>query len=570
MHQENMGRTMITRRSFISLASLAAGSAILAACGGTTSGVTPTAGGGASSTGAAASPSTSNSAATPSAVVRGGDLVVGYAQSQPTLDPPVPNSDSQSRLLNSVLDPLVWQNTADKFEPGLATSWEVSPDAKTYTFKLRQDVTFHDGTPFNAAAVKATFDRVADPKLKALLVGLLGPYSGTDVVDTYTARVNFTDAFPVFLNNLSATGIRPVSPTAAQKFGADFGTNIVGTGPFKMRSFAPDKIVFERFDAYNWAPASLNHQGPALLDTLTYRIIPEDATRVTAYENGEAQFIDFTPPQEIKRLQGNKNNHVDVIYLPGLPQMLQLNVMKSPTDDKQVRKAIQYAVDHQAIVQNVWFGFAKPAYGILSSPTPGYWADSDKQYPFSKDKAASTLDQAGWKMGSSGIREKGGQPLSILYITTDTAQNNQSGELVQAMLKDVGIDMKISSVSNQASLAQYQQGNYNVGRLGEINLDPSIMDSPVLSRNVTGGTQGNRSKYANPQVDQILDNARKEPDRTKRLAMYVMAQQIVMDDAIIIGQWEQSLLNTSTTRLSGVVYDPLGRPLFHATQLQKQ
>lgn len=569
MDHEHTGRARITRRSFLALAGLSAGSAILAACGGSTPAASPTAGGSTSST-AAGSPNTSSTAAKPSAAVRGGDLVIGYAQTQPTLDAPVPNSDSQSRLLNSVLDPLVWQNMPDKFEPGLATSWEVSPDAKTYTFKLRQDVTFHDGTPFNAAAVKATFDRVADPKLKALLVGLLGPYGGTDVVDTYTARVNFTDAFPVFLNNLSATGIRPVSPTAVQKFGADFGTNIVGTGPFKLRSFSPEKIVFERFDAYNWAPASLNHQGPALLDTLTYRIIPEDATRVTAYENGEAQFIDFTPPQEVKRLQGNKNNHLDIIYLPGLPQMLQLNVMKAPTTDKQVRKAIQLAVDHQAVVQNVWFGFAKPAYGILSSPTPGYWTDSDKQYPFSKEKAAATLDQAGWKMGSNGIRVKDGQPLSILYITTATAQNNQAGELVQAMLKDVGIDMKISAVSNQASLAQYQQGDYNVGRLGEINLDPSIMDSPTLSRNITGGTQGNRSKYANPQVDQILDNARKEPDRTKRLAMYVMAQQIVMDDAIIIGQWEQSLINTSTARLSGVVYDPLGRPLFHATQLQKQ
>jgi peptide/nickel transport system substrate-binding protein len=569
MHQENRRGMAITRRSFIALASLAASSAILTACGGTSTASTPTAGGATSSTGAAGSPGTSSTAASANAV-RGGDLVIGYAQTQPTLDPPVPNSDSQSRLLNSVLDPLVWQTAPDKFEPGLATSWEVSPDAKAYTFKLRQDVTFHDGTPFNAAAVKATFDRVADPKLKALLIGLLGPYSGTDVVDTFTARVNFTDTYPVFLNNLSATGIRPVSPTAAQKFGPDFGTNIVGTGPFKLRPFAPDKIVFERFDAYNWAPASLNHQGAALLDTLTYRIIPEDATRMTAYENGEAQFIDFTPPQEVKRLQGNKNNHVDIIYLPGLPQMLQLNVTKAPTTDKQVRKAIQLAVDHQAIVQNVWFGFAKPAYGILSSPTPGYWADSDKQYPFSKENAAALLDQAGWKMGSGGIREKDGQPLSILYITTATAQNNQSGELVQAMLKDVGIEMKINAVSNQASLTQYQQGDYNVGRLGEINLDPSIMDSPVLSRNITGGTQGNRSKYANPQVDQILDSARKETDRAKRLAMYVSAQQIVMDDAIIIGQWEQSLINAIATRLTGVAYDPLGRPFFHATQMQKQ
>ena len=208
---------------------------------------------------------------------------------------PVPNSDSLGRLLNSFLDPLVWQPEPGKFVPGLATSWQVTPDATRYTFTLREGVKFHDGTPFNAAAVKATFDRIVDPQLKALLIGQLGPYDGTDVLGDHQIRVRFKEPYPLFLHYLSAVALRPVSPAGVKKWGADFGQNLVGTGPFALTKFTPSEITFERFADYNWAPAFLDHKGPAYLDQVVLRFVPEASTRLIALERGESQLVDFVP-----------------------------------------------------------------------------------------------------------------------------------------------------------------------------------------------------------------------------------------------------------------------------------
>ena len=499
----------------------------------------------------------------------GGDLIIGYAQEQPTLDPPVPNSAAQSRLLNSVLDPLVWQPEGGVFEPGLTTSWESSEDSTQFTLQLRDDVLFHDGTPFNAEAVKATFDRVVDPELRALLVGLLGPYEGTEVVDEFTVRVTFSESFPLFLESLSHTGLRPLSPTAVEQFGPDFGQNIVGTGPFKLRSFAEDAVVLERFEEYNWGPAFLEHEGPAFLDSITYRFIPEDSTRVTALETGEVQFIDFTPPQQVDRLEADERFEVDLLYMPGVPQILQINVDKAPTSEKAVRQAIQHAINHQAIVDVVWFGTTKPAYGVLASTTSGYWAGVEEVFPYDPERARQLLEEAGWTdEDGDGVREKDGQRLELLYVT-NTAQV-PTGEIIQAMLSEVGIALTIEALSNQAELAKYQQNEHHIGRLGQITIDPSAMCFPIHSENITGGTQGNRSRYSNPEVDRLCDEAEREANWERRLELYEQLQQIVADEAFIIGGFEQVLINTYSVAVTDMRYDPLGRPFFLVTQLAAQ
>jgi peptide/nickel transport system substrate-binding protein len=259
---------------------------------------------------------------------------------------------------------------------------------------------------------------------------------------------------------------------------------------------------------------------------------------------------------------------VDVIPVPGLPQLLQLNVTKPPLDDKRVRQAIQYAVDQKKLCDVLFFGVRRPGYGVLASSTPGYWKGVEEAYKFSPDKAKALLDAAGWKVGAAGIREKGGEKLSLLYITTNRAEYTQAGEVVQDMLKQVGIEMKIDAMSNAASLTKYQANEHHIGRLGEINADPSSMSYPVHSRNIRGGTQGNRSRYSNPEMDAQLDAAAKEIDQKKRFQMYEALQKAVTEEAFILGTFEQTLINVRSRNLEGLVYDNLGRFFFHKTWLK--
>ncbi len=187
----------------------------------------------------------------------GGTLIYGLATKFDTLDPTVTTFSVVGKMGYHVFDPLVWQPSAGKFEPGLAESWQISADAKTYTFKLRKDVKFHDGTPLNAQAVKFTFDRIADPATKSqLAISLLGPYEGTDVVDDATVRVRFKTPYAPFLDSVSVPYLSPVSPDAVRKAGKDFGsTALVGTGPFKFESYRSDaEVVLVKNDDYKWGP----------------------------------------------------------------------------------------------------------------------------------------------------------------------------------------------------------------------------------------------------------------------------------------------------------------------------
>ena len=257
---------------------------------------------------AACSPAQSTPPSASQGPTPGGTLIYGLATKFDTLDPTVTTFSVIGKIGYHVFDPLVWQSSAGKYEAGLAESWQVSPDAKTYTFKLRKDVKFHDGTPFNAQAVKFTFDRIVDPATKSQLgISLLGPYDGTDVVDDSTVRVRFKTPYAPFLDSVSVPYLAPVSPDAVQKAGKDYGsTALVGTGPFKFVSYSADsEVVLVRNDDYKWGPAFLKSRAAPYLDKIIWRIIPESTTRIATAESGELTFVEDVPTQDYQRVKSS-------------------------------------------------------------------------------------------------------------------------------------------------------------------------------------------------------------------------------------------------------------------------
>jgi len=221
----------------------------------------------------------------PTAAPKGGKLVMGTDKFPSGLDPHVNSSWDVMRILVSVYDPLVWQDPeTGEILPGLAESWEISDDGLRYTLRLRKDVSFHDGTPFNAEAAKFSLDRILAPETQSQYAkAFLGPTDSIDAVDEYTLRINLKTPSAYLLSGLSQTYVAMVSPAAVERWGSEYQLHQVGTGPFIMKEYVPkDHVTLTRNDKYSWAPSIFEHQGPAYLEEIEWRFMPEEATHLPA------------------------------------------------------------------------------------------------------------------------------------------------------------------------------------------------------------------------------------------------------------------------------------------------
>lgn len=492
-------------------------------------------------------------------------LTYGAWQAPDTLDPATTGLAATSRIIVQVFDTLVYQLSGNtKVLPGLATSWEVSPDASTYTFKLRTGVKFHDGTPFDARAVKFTFDRIADPATKALsALGSLGPYSHSTVVDDHTVQVVFSAPYAAFLNVLSQVTLAPISPAAAQKYGQDFGSHPVGTGPFMVTDYAPrDHVTLSRNPDYNWAPAFYGKNGPATLETIHWRIIPDDTTRMGTLQTGEADVIEYLVPQVVGQFRSNSKYKVLLIDAPGSPRVIMINVTKPPTDELAVRQAMLYAVDQKAIVNALFKDVYAPAYTPLEAPTLGYDASIAKMYGSNPTKAGQLLDAARWKMGSGGVREKNGVPLRPLFINIANDQFDQIAQIVQADLRKVGIDLQLQSESEPTVFNTYNQGPQNLAEIFYWYNDPSLLYSLYHSTQIGHGF--NWSHYSNAQVDELLVKGGATADPTQRVSVYKQAQEQIMKDAAIMPIQSKRTVMAHNANLDGMRFTSITYPLLYA------
>ena len=500
----------------------------------------------------------------------GGTLTLGYSSEPPTMDPRVSGATHAWRLFYNIFDPLVvFDQDNNEFLPGLATEWTMSPDNLVYTFKLREGVTFHDGTPFDGEAVKFTFDSILEPELKSLTaIGYLGPYERTEVVDPFTINVVFREPYAPFLNNLAHSVLSPVSPTAVAKYGEDFGRNPVGTGPFIFQEWQQQvSMTMVRNPDYAWPIAGYQHEGPAYLDELVVRFILEPTTLMGTLENGESDIIDAVLPQEVERLQEDTDFQVWLPAVPGSPQVLPLNGTNPPTDELPVRQAILHSLDRETIIDTLWYGTRKAAQGPLSSPTWSYNPAVEGMYPYDPERATELLDEAGWTLGSDGIREKDGQRLHLEYLTFSGVQG-QAGELIQAYLLEAGMEVNLQQVEYAAMAAAFLAGEHNIARIYFSHTDPVVLSTLYHSRNIPG-TNFNRTMKPDDELDQMLDAATAESDPEQREQQYQAIQQYIIDQALIIPLWEEVVLWGAANDVQGINFQPLGGVWFYDAWLRQ-
>jgi peptide/nickel transport system substrate-binding protein len=504
----------------------------------------------------------------------GGTLTYGLATKFDTLDPTVTTFSVVGKLGYHVFDPLVWQTSAGKFEPGLAESWQISPDVKTYTFKLRKDVKFHDGTPFNAQAVKFTFDRITDPATKSQLgISLLGPYDGTDVIDDATVRVRFKTPYAPFLDSASVPYLAPLSPEAVRKAGKDFGiSTLVGTGPFKFESYRADaEIVIVRNDDYKWGPAHLKSSGAPYLDKIIWRIIPESTTRIATAESGELTFVEDVPTQDYQRVKSLRDLTVLDPLQAGSGHSLMMNVENPPLDNASVRRAIQSAVDKNAMNQTVWNGVFKPACSAITPNVLGYDAKLCDKFKHDPQRAGALLDEAGWRMNSAtGVREKSGVPLKLgLYFRSDSNNSRNMATFLQSNLKPAGIQIDLQGLAQAGYFDAVRTGKHHMQFWWESHGDPDVLRILLHSKNANGGT--NRNRYRNAEMDRLIDEAAAQTDSEKRKALYAQIQNKVFDEAVMVFFADPLSIFAFQKTLGGVTVDWTGNyPFFHTAWLQKR
>ena len=322
--------------------------------------------------------------------VKGGTLVYATDREPTCLDPHNLGDMPQTYVARQYLDSLVSMQPDGTVVPWLAEKWNISKDGLQYTFYLKKGVNFTDGTPFDADAVKANFEQTLDPETQSStnLVYLLPIYKGIDVLDKYTVRVNLKRPYSPFLDVLGQAFFGMESPKAMARGIKENCVSPVGTGPFILKDWKKgQQIDLVRNDNYNSPPADANNQGPAYLEGITWRFLPDPSVRWQALQSGEAQAIFNIPPEDFAAAQSDPNIELQQFVHAGIGHYIVLDNSEPPFNDLKVRQAFNYAANTPAAVESAYQGAYPVATSAISSGTPFYTAKYANLYPHNLAKA---------------------------------------------------------------------------------------------------------------------------------------------------------------------------------------
>jgi len=471
-----------------------------------------------------------------------------------SLDPAAATYIPGIAVLKNVVETLIELDQEGKAHPRLATSWQVASDGKEWTFKLREGLTFHDGTPLNAEAVKFSYDRILNPDTHSQTgMSEIGPYDSSQILDSKTVKLIFKEPYAPFFNNLTDVVLGIVSPAAVKKYGPDFGQNPVGTGPYVYKEWVKgDHITLVRNDKYVNSSALVSHKGLPYFDSLVFRIISEDQTRLNALRSGEADFIYRIPAISVEGVQSDPRFRVFKNMYAGDPVMFLINRQRFPTDDLAVAKAMQFAVNKEVASRIMTAGISPAAWGPLKPVVWGYTAEVEKLYKYDPPRARELLEGAGWKMGPNGVRMKDGQACRLVCATYSDPVRVSMVTAIQGMLKSVGMDLEIQTMSLPASEDLARQGKSNMTYMEWRGIDPDILTVHFHSKNIGGWNMGH---FKNAEVDRLLDEGRVTSDAKRRLELYHKAQMTIMEQAATLPLYNLIQIDGAKATLEGVRYD---------------
>lgn len=442
---------------------------------------------------------------------RGGTLTAAVDLEPASLDPAYSNASTDRRIYNLFIENLLQQDDTGKFVPVLAESWEYSADRKSITFKLRKGVKFHDGTDFDAAAVKFNLDRIVDPANNTRARQYLGDYASTDVVDASTVRINMKQPSGAFMSVLALEAGSMLSPTAIKAMGQSFGRKPVGTGPFKVVSWTSGRVEVERFDGY-WKDGADGRKLP-YLDKVVVRVISNTAVKIVELKAGGIQIGDAIQVKDFDQVERDASLRL-VDTIQGIQQYMAFNVTRPPFDNADLRKAVALAINRPVIERVISRGQGTVSQG-LKPPSSLAYDKSIKGHGFDVAAARAAYQKSGHK-----------GPITLVVIQRDP--DTQIAQMLQSMLKEAGIELKIEVLERQAWLDKVLGKTYQVGilRASIPRPDPDLTFSNFYGKNA----KQNYSGFQNERIDVLVDQARRESDPEKRRKAYAELQQVLLDN----------------------------------------
>ncbi len=470
-----------------------------------------------------ASPAASSSEDGDASPVEGGDLTFAVANDPISLNPSGTGSGNDTLYVTrQLVDSLLYQNPeTGALEPWLATSYTANSDATEFTFELRDDVTFSDGTPFTADSVKATFDDIVAAGALSQAVSAFVGYASTDVVDADTVEVRFSTPNAAFPNSAASVALGIVGASTLEVPYADRadGSALVGTGPFTLDSYTKDTAtVLTARDDYAWAPEALGNTGRAHLDTITFQIVPEASVRTGSLTSNQVDVIGGVQPTDVETLDASG---FPLVWRgnPGITFGLSFNQSRPIVSDITVREAISAAIDATTVRDTALNDYFNVATSVLAKNTPGF-ADQSSYFTYDPDHAAELLEDAGWTGGSDGIREKDGQKLQLkLWWITNFGPNQTSLELIQQELKAVGIDLVLQSGTVPEFLEAQKNGDFDI-----VWGNASRADGDILRTSFSTAAT-NYYKTDDPELEKLLQDQLAASSADARDALIAQAQE---------------------------------------------
>jgi peptide/nickel transport system substrate-binding protein len=515
---------------------------------------------------AATAPEASSNAG---AVVGDDTLTWGTATEPVCFDPHQNSQNNAFAISRNFAESLVSTDEKGEFHPWLASSWEISPDGTSYTFTLRDDVTFSDGTPFNADAVKANIDWVTDETNKPGFAGLQVQYvESTTVIDESTVQISLSQADSSLLGSLAGVSLgilAPASLAAESTALCAGGPALIGTGPFTFAEYTRGQsATFERYEDYDWAPETRDHEGKAYLKEVVYRFLPESSVRTGSLTSQQVDVIDSISALDKQQIDAQDGLEYLTADHAGTAFSLNVNYTTAPLDDIKVRQALQAGFNAETLVDSIYFDTVQPAWSQIASASAFYDPETEGSWGDDVDKANDLLDEAGWtERNADDVRTKNGEALTVTAVYPQPYVRDNRDQLVQAVAaevkKNTGIDLQLKIVpigEFTDSVAAKQWGLYPNS---QAQADPGQSLFTLLDG------QGNFLFKDPAATDQKLHAdlvaAVGEVDPAKRLSDYAAIQEYILEQAYVIPLFVPTYQLGSLSSVHGLAFqDQAGVP----------